>query len=210
MNKRIIGGAAASLLLALFSPVVAAASDQGSSALGLSPLPGIAALTTAGSASLEAATPAPTPGVTLVAVEKLTPLLPSPPSGWSAETPQVSTADTDDFKIATAQRSYHQGEADEPPTASVTIIDFAKNQGYLDGITAAWQLKAETPDGYDKPVEIDGIRGFEHYARSLESSSLSVIVAGRFYIQIELTKTDPKQLREWLKRVDLKKLAELK
>lgn len=209
MNKRLAGLAVAAILAAPSLGLADSSHESSSPALGLS-LPGIATPTTAGSTGLVAAVPTPTPGVPLVAAEKLIPLLPAPPAGWSAEKPQGSTGDTDDLKIATAQRSYHQGDADEPPTASVTIIDFAKNQSYMDAITTAWQLKAETPDGYDKPVEIDGIRGFEHYARPLESSSLAVIVAGRFFIQIELTKTAPKELREWLKRIDLKQLAGLK
>ena len=150
------------------------------------------------------------PAIPLVAFDQLIPFLPSAPAGWAAEPAQGTTTEIDDLKLSTAQRSYHMGDADEPPTASVTIIDFAKNQRYLDGITSVWQLKLETPDGYDKPVEIDGVRGFEHYAKAAQAGSLTAIVAGRFFIQVELTKRDPKELRDWFKRIDLKKLAALK
>ena len=173
---------------------------------GLSPLPQLAE----SGSSIVGAIPTPVPGPPLVPFEKLLALLPPAPGEWTAETPQGSTTDTDVFKLTTAQRSYHKGDSDTPPTASITIIDFARNQTYLDSITTAWQLKVETPDGYDRPVEIDGIRGFEHYAKPVQGSSLSILVADRFYIQIELTREDPKELRNWLKRIDLKKLAELK
>jgi hypothetical protein len=36
------------------------------------------------------------------------------------------------------------------------------------------------------------------------------MVANRYFVQIELQNQDPKELREWIKRVDLKKLAAIK
>ena len=36
------------------------------------------------------------------------------------------------------------------------------------------------------------------------------MIAKRYFLQIELQNQDPKELQEWLKRVDLKKLAEIK
>ena len=206
MKHRLPGALVAAASLICTSTGFAAPADEAAPPIVLSPLPETAAT---GNAAL-GPTPAPTPGVPLIAFEKLIPFLPAPPTGWAAESPQGSTTDTEERKLSTAPRSYHLGDADEPPTASITIIDFARNRRYLDGITSAWKLKDETPEGYDKPVDLNGIRGFEHYARVLQGSSLSAVVADRFYIQIELTKSDPKQLREWIGRIDLKKLAELK
>ena len=150
------------------------------------------------------------PAIPLVAFERLIPFLPTPPKGWAADPAEGTTVDSDDLKLSNAQKGYHFGDADEPPTASVTIIDFAKNQPYQDGIIAAWQLKTETAEGFDRPVNINGLRGYEHYSKEVQGSSLAVIVAGRFFIQIELTKRDPKELRDWFKRIDIKKLAELR
>ena len=177
----------------------------------INPLPPLA---NTGTASPDTAALSPAPAasgtVPLVASERLAPMLPPPPKGWGAETPQGSTTDTDELRLSTAQRSYFKSDGDDQPTASITIIDFAKNQGYVDAITAAWQLKADTAEGYDRPVQIDGMRGFEHYAKLAQACSLTVVVAGRFYIQVELTKVDPKDLRDWFKRIDIAKLAELK
>jgi hypothetical protein len=36
------------------------------------------------------------------------------------------------------------------------------------------------------------------------------MVAKRYFVQIELTNLEPKELQDWIKRVDLKKLAALK
>ena len=207
MTCRFPGTALRIAMLASLFAEVSIGAEETALPGGLSPLPPLAGT---GTTSAVGAVPTPLPGPGLVPFEKLLACLPPAPSEWTAESPQGSTTDTDVFKLSTAQRSYHKGDADTPPTAAVTIIDFAKNQSYRDAITAAWQLNVETPDGYDRPVQIGDIRGFEHYAKAFQGSSLSVVVADRFYIQVELTREDPKELREWLKRIDLKKLAELK
>jgi len=36
------------------------------------------------------------------------------------------------------------------------------------------------------------------------------MIAKRYFLQIELQNQDPKELQEWLKRVDLKKLGAIK
>jgi hypothetical protein len=36
------------------------------------------------------------------------------------------------------------------------------------------------------------------------------MVAKRYFVQIELQGEEPKELQEWIKRIDLKKLAEIK
>jgi len=36
------------------------------------------------------------------------------------------------------------------------------------------------------------------------------MVAKRYFITVEMRNQDPKELQEWIKKVDLKKLAEIK
>ena len=36
------------------------------------------------------------------------------------------------------------------------------------------------------------------------------MIAKRYFVQIEVQNLDPKELQEWIKHVDLKKLAEIK
>ena len=57
---------------------------------------------------------------------------------------------------------------------------------------------------------IDGNPGFEAYEKESKHATLWVMVAKRYFVQIELTNLDPKDLPEWIKRVDLKKLSAIK
>ena len=41
-------------------------------------------------------------------------------------------------------------------------------------------------------------------------ASLWVMIAKRYFVEIELQNQDPKELQEWVKRIDLKKLAAIK
>jgi len=146
----------------------------------------------------------------VVPYEKLILFLPEPPADWTSEKPSGSTNDIEVFKLSTATRTYQKGDEDDSPVTTVSILDAGGHQGYFDITTKAWQTNNQTAEGYDKVVEINGMRGFEHSNTAARSSSLSVVVAKRFFIQIDVTNQDPKELREWLNKIDLKKLAELK
>jgi hypothetical protein len=151
----------------------------------------------------------PKPNV-VVNFSKLIPFLPAAPEGWTAEKPDGSTIDTPELKISTAGCSYAKGDADDAPTASINITDASGSRDYATATTAAWNVTSETAAGFDKPVAIDGNRGFEHYEKEGQTSTLWVIAGGRFFVQIELTHLDPTELQVWLKKIDLKKLAALK
>ena len=158
-------------------------------------------------------TPTPLPRPTpppVVLYEKLLPFLPPTPAGWTAEKPSGSTNEIEVFNLSTATQTYQHGDEDSSPVVTVTLIDAGGHKGYFETTTGRWRINAETPDGYDKTVEIDGVPGYEHYSKEAKSGSLSVIVAQRYFVQIEVTNQDPKELREWLKKIDLKKLGELK
>jgi len=156
------------------------------------------------------ATPRPTLQVAVVPYEKLLPFLPEPPAGWVAENPSGSTTDVEVFYLSTATRTYQKGDDENASVATVTIIDAGGYKGYFETTTHSWKFTSNGPDGYDKAVEIDGIPGYEHFSKAANSSSLCVIVGKRFFVQIELIREDPKELRAWLKKLDLKKLAELR
>ncbi|PYL57156.1 MAG: hypothetical protein DMF31_11230 [Verrucomicrobia bacterium] len=142
--------------------------------------------------------------------QKLLPLLPEAPEGWTAEKAEGSTEDVGGFRITNAHRDYHKGEGDKAPTAAISILDSVANPDYVSATSAAWNDTTETEDGYGKPVTIDGNAGREDYDKPQKHASLWVMVANRYFVQIELQNQDPKELQEWIKRVDLKKLAEIK
>jgi hypothetical protein len=142
--------------------------------------------------------------------QKLLPILPDPPQGWVAEKPEGSTEDVGGFRITNVHRDYHKGEGDKAPTAAISILDLVANPDHVSAITAAWNNNSETSEGYNKSVTVDGNPGFEAYEKESKHATLWVMIANRYSLQIELQQQDPKELQEWVKRVDLKKLAQIK
>ena len=142
--------------------------------------------------------------------QKLLPILPDPPQGWTADKPEGSTEDVGGFRITNVHRDYHKGEGDKAPTAAISILDSVANPDYVNATTAAWNSNSETSEGYGKSVTIDGNPGFEAFEKESKHATLWVMIAKRYFVQIELQDQDPKELQEWVKRVDLKKLAAIK
>jgi hypothetical protein len=142
--------------------------------------------------------------------KELIPILPEAPSGWTADKPEGSTEEVGGFKITNVHRDYRKGEGANAPTASISILDSVANPDYVTATTAAWKETSDTVEGYSKSVTIDGNPGFEAYENEQKHGSLWVMVAKRYFVEIELQKQDAKQLQEWVKRLDLKKLAEIK
>jgi hypothetical protein len=141
---------------------------------------------------------------------KLIPILPEAPAGWTAEKAEGSSDDVGGFKITNVHRDYRKGEAPDAPTAAISILDSVASPDYVEVATAGWDKSSETPEGYAKAVTIDGNPGREDYDKEQKHATLWVMVAKRYFVTIELQKQDPKELQEWIKRVDLKKLAEIK
>jgi hypothetical protein len=142
--------------------------------------------------------------------QKLLPVLPDPPQGWGADKAEGSTEDVGGFRITNVHRDYHKGEGDKVPTAAISILDSVANPDYVNATTAAWNSNNESSEGYGKSVTIDGNPGFEAFEKESKHSTLWVMIANRYFVQIELQDQDPKELQEWVKRVDLKKLAAIK
>ena len=142
--------------------------------------------------------------------QKLLPILPEAREGWTADKAEGSTEDVGGFRITNVHRDYHKGEGEKAPSAAISILDSVANPDYVSATSAAWNDTSETADGYGKPVTIDGNAGREDYDKLQKHASLWVMVANRYFVQIELQNQDPKELQEWIKRVDLKKLAEIK
>ena len=142
--------------------------------------------------------------------QKLLPILPDPLQGWVADKAEGSTEDVGGFRITNVHRDYHKGEGDKAPTAAISILDSVANPDYVNATTAAWNNNSETNEGYGKSVTIDGNPGFEAFEKESKHATLWVMIANRYFVQIELQNQDPKELQEWVKRVDLKKLAAIK
>jgi hypothetical protein len=142
--------------------------------------------------------------------QELIPMLPEPPEGWTADKPEGSTEDVGGFRITNVHRDYRKGEGDKAPTAAISVLDSVANPDYVSATTAAWKSNSETSEGYGKSVTIDGNPGFEAFEKESKHATLWVMIANRYFVQIELQNQDPKELQAWAKRVDLKKLAAIK
>lgn len=150
------------------------------------------------------------PSLPVVSASNLIPLLPPAPDGWNADKPEGATSNSTGFAITTVGRVYVQGNADNAPTATINIIDSANNQQFQEATKAMWSATDSTPDGYDKKVTVDGLPGFEHFTNADQTGALWVIAAGRFFVQVETTHLPATELRNWLARIDLKKLSTLR
>ena len=110
---------------------------------------------------------------------KLVPILPEPPSGWTAEKAEGSSDDVGGFKITNVHRDYQKGESADSPKAVINILDSVANPDYVENVTGAWQDSPETAEGYTKRILIEGNPGFEAYEKDEKHASLWVIVAKR-------------------------------
>lgn len=145
--------------------------------------------------------------INVVDYTKLLPVLPEPPPGWSADKAEGSTTDAGGFKLTNVHRDYRKGEGDNAPTTSISILDSAANPDYVEATTAAWSFSTSSTEGYSKSVTIDGNPGFETFENEGKHGTLWLMVAKRYFVQIETKDQDSPALQEWAKRVDLKKLA---
>src|SRR4051812_9125896 len=167
----------------------------------------VAALCAASIVVAQAPPPPDAPDV--VDYHKLIPLLPDAPAGWTADEPEGSTSEVGGFTLTNVHRDYKKGTGANVPTAAISILDSAANPEYATATTAAWNYNSETLEGYSKSITVEGNRGFEAYETERKHGSLWLMVAKRYFVQVELTGADPKELQQWVKRLDLKKLAEI-
>ncbi|HEY2045449.1 MAG TPA: hypothetical protein VGG93_02600 [Candidatus Udaeobacter sp.] len=142
--------------------------------------------------------------------QKLLPILPEPPSGWTADKPEGSTEDVGGFKITNVHRDYRKGEGEKALSTAISILDSVANPDYVSATTEAWKSNSDTSEGYAKSVSSDGNPGFETFEKDTKHAALWVMVANRYFVQIELQNQEPGELQEWIKRIDLKKLAGIK
>jgi len=146
----------------------------------------------------------------VVDFKKILPILPEPPAGWTADKAEGDTEDAGGTKITTAHRDYKKGDGDTAPTTSISILDCAANPEYLASTTGAWNMNTSTPEGYTKPLTIEGAPGFETFENEGKRGTLWLVVGKRYILSIETQNQEAKELQEWLKRIDVKKLSEIK
>jgi hypothetical protein len=146
----------------------------------------------------------------VVDFSKLIPFLPEAPAAWTADKAEGSTDDIGGTKITSVHRDYKKGDGDTAPTTSISILDSAANPDYVSSTTAAWNMSTSTPEGYTKTLTIEGMPGFETFENEGKHGTLWLMVAKRYVLTIETQNQEAKDLQDWLKRIDVKKLAGVK
>lgn len=150
------------------------------------------------------------PSAEPVHFSKLMPLLPDKVEGFVAEKAEGSTTAAAGFKLTEVSRRYHKGKDDTEATVTVKIVDGTGNPGIVAAHAGMVQFSRETSEGYEKGFTLDGHPAVERYTNESKDGSLTVFVAGRYVVEIELQGLDSAALQEWWKKIDVKKLTELK
>ncbi len=114
------------------------------------------------------------------------------------------------FTLSTAEARY---ESEDGGRIHLTITD----AGAVAGIAAmgmyAWagmEIDKEDEDGYEKTTTLKGRRGYEKYNRSSNSGEVSLMVAGRFIVELSGDGVSMDDIKAALDRVDLDKLEGMK
>src|SRR5947209_15660423 len=63
--------------------------------------------------------------------QKLLPILPDAPQGWTADKPEGSTEDVGGFRLTNVHRDYRKGEGNDAPSAAISILDSVANPDYV-------------------------------------------------------------------------------
>src|SRR5437899_8649373 len=82
--------------------------------------------------------------------QKLLPILPDAPQGWTADKPEGSTEDVGGFRLTNVHRDYSKGEGNNVPTAAISILDSVANPDSVGATTAPSINTSETSYGYSK------------------------------------------------------------
>lgn len=141
---------------------------------------------------------------------KLLPFLPEQVDGYVAEKPHGSTSTAMGFQLTEVSRVYHKGSEDADEGVTVKLTDGAGNQFFTAAHAAIAEFKTENAEGYEKGLELDGFPAIERYTNESRDGSLTVFVANRYLVEIDIDGLDSKEMRVWWKKLNVKKLASLK
>ena len=141
---------------------------------------------------------------------KLLPFLPEKVEGFVAERPQGTTSSAMGFQLTEVSRVYHKGSVDGEETVTVKLTDGAGNQFFTAAHSAVAELNTENAEGYEKGLQLDGFPAIERYTKESRDGSLTVFIASRYLVEIDIDGFDSKEMQAWWKRLDAKKLAALR
>jgi hypothetical protein len=114
------------------------------------------------------------------------------------------------FTLSTAEARY---ESEGGGRIHLTITDAGAMAGMAAMGMYAWagvEIDQEDEDGYEKTTTLNGRRGYEKYNRSSNSGQVSLMVGGRFIVELDGDDVSMDDIKSALDRVDLDKLEGMK
>ena len=141
---------------------------------------------------------------------KILPLLPDKVEGFTAQKPDGSTTTMAAFSVSNVSREYRKGEGDNEQRVTIKISDGTGNEMFKAMHAVMPEFSSETTEGYEKGFKLDGNPAIEKYTTESKEGSLTVFLGGRFLVEVETHGLDKDAVQTWFKKIDVKKLAELK
>ncbi len=114
------------------------------------------------------------------------------------------------ISVSQAQARYSDGGKSR---LRVKITDAGSMSGFAGVAAAAWamvDIDKETPDGYEKTSTVGGRRMHEKWDSRDKRGEVSMIVGGRFIVEMRGNGIEMKDLKQAINAVDFKKLEALK
>ncbi len=115
----------------------------------------------------------------IVGFQKLVPLLPDAPAGWTAEKPDGTTMNTPQMQTTNVSRTYRKGNE----SLRLQIIDGMSPA--LAGIAVLASTSEESTNGYRKPYTTGGVIGYEQWSSQSKSGSIMLVTKNRLLIQVD-------------------------
>lgn len=114
------------------------------------------------------------------------------------------------INIATAEGRYSNNGGS---SMNVKITDIGSMTGLAGMAMYAWattEIDKETDTGYEKTSTFNGYKSHEKYDKSGKSGELTVIVGGRFVVEVRGDGVDMNAIKDAMNKIDLKKLDSMK
>ncbi len=130
------------------------------------------------------------PARPIVGFQKLTPLLPDAPAGWTADKPEGSTMNTPQMQISQASRRYQKGNA----SMKLTIMDGMA--AAASGLAMLAGVSEESSKGFRKPYSAGGLLGSEEWTAASKHVDIQLLTKKRFLIGFDGTGLDGVEVGE--------------
>ena len=142
---------------------------------------------------------------------RLIPFLPDKVDGFVPEKAVGTTNTMMGMKTTEVSRLYRKDTPEGEPSVTVTVknTDGTGNTIFIYSQSLLPDFSNESTDGYEKSYVLDGFRAMERYTAESKNGSLSVFVAGRYLVVVEISGLESQTMQEWWRKIDVQKLAAL-